>query len=321
MKNSFTLAISDPQATYYAEALRANFPKVRILAACSPLDLRACIGEADALATFGVELNAELIDKAPRLRWIQALSSGTDRIEPLLINRKDILLTSARGAHGAPVSEMAIMLMLALARRLPMAIRNQDRHVWSRNPGTLLYGKTVGIAGMGVIGKRIATVATAFGMKTIGFGSLQITVGQLVEHHLYSELKAVASDLDFLVVVTPLRADTVGMIDRAIFNSMKRTAVLVNVSRGAVVNEDDLVAALREKLIAGAAIDAFREEPLSAASPFWSLSNVIITPHIGGDHDRYAEMVAPIIATNLRSLLEGREVDMVNKVQVGDAAR
>jgi D-2-hydroxyacid dehydrogenase (NADP+) len=319
-ESAFTLVISDARATAYAERLHEMFPEVRLLTATDARSLRDSIDRADGLVTFGVELDVAMIKAARRLRWIQALSSGTDRIASLLAERTGVILTSARGTHGAAVSEMAVLLMLALARHLPLAIRNQDRHVWTRVPGTLLCGKTVGIAGMGVIGTQIAALSKALGMRTVGFGSTEMAVKYLDMFSRYSQLPDIVGELDILVLVTPLRPDTVGMIDRTIFEAMKRTAVLINVGRGAVVNENDLIAALREHLIAGAAIDAFSEEPLPATSPLWSLDNVILTPHIGGDHDRYVESVLPVIVSNLGLLLGGRDMEMVNRLQVGDAA-
>jgi D-2-hydroxyacid dehydrogenase (NADP+) len=316
---TFTLVISDARGAAYVERLRESFPEVQMFTATDSRTLRPLISQAHGLVTFGVELDAPMIESARRLRWIQALSSGTDRIAPLLAGRSDVILTSARGTHGAAVSEMAVLLMLALARRLPLVIRNQDRHIWAREPGTLLHGKTVGIAGMGIIGMQIAALSKALGMRTLGFGSTAMVVEHLDMFH-YSELPNIASELDVLVTVTPLRPDTVGMIDRTIFQAMKRTAILVNVGRGAVVKENDLIMALREHLIAGAAIDAFSEEPLPVTSPLWSLDNIIITPHIGGDHDRYVECVLPVIVSNLRLLLAGRGAEMVNRLQVGNAA-
>ena len=312
----FTLLIADSCAADYAEPLRVAFPDVRILTATDRSALRALIVEADGLITFGTELDAIALDCAPRLRWIQALSTGTDRISPLLSTRTGIILTSARGAHGASVSEMALLLMLALARRLPSALRHQRNHVWIRETGTLLSGKTVGIAGMGVIGAQIAARSKAFGMLTIGFGSDPATTAHFDAFHRYSELRNIANRIDMLVVVTPLRTDTIGMIDRHVFEAMKRTAFLINVGRGAVVNESDLVAALLEGRIAGAAIDTFAEEPLPIASPLWALENVIVTPHIGGLHDGYAESVLPLIKINLQFLLDGQEVEMVNQVEL-----
>jgi D-2-hydroxyacid dehydrogenase (NADP+) len=310
----YTLLISDARAAAYAERISAADPNLRVLTATHPGECRKLIREAEGLVTFGAELDAAMLDSATHLRWIQALSSGTDRIASLLKRPENIILTSARGVHGPAVAEMAVLLMLALARRFVVAVRNQDNHLWVREPGTLLHQKTLGIAGMGVIGSQIAALARAFGMRVIGFGSVPRAASQVDAFYPYTDLQTRASDLDILVVVTPLSAATVGMIDRRVFARMKRTALLVNVGRGPVVNEGDLVDALRGGLIAGAALDTLSEEPLPATSILWSLNNLIITPHIAGDHDRYPETVLPVIMSNIRCLLAGRPQEMINRV-------
>jgi D-2-hydroxyacid dehydrogenase (NADP+) len=309
----FTLVVSDNDASRYADALAGEFPNVRVVAT-SPADLGARLPSADGLVTFGVELNDVLLEGASNLRWIQALSSGTDRFIPLLINRPNIVLTSARGAHGPAVSEMAIMLMLALARRLPSAVRNQGKRQWAPETGTLLHQKTVGIAGVGVIGREVARCAKAFAMRTIGFGTRIDRFDHLDAAHAYSELPDVAPDLDFLVLLTPARADTVGLINRSIFERMKATAFLINVGRGSVVDEEDLILALRSRRIAGAAMDVFNQEPFPESSPLWTLDNLLITPHVAGTHDRYSESVIPIIRTNLRLMLADRSTELVNPI-------
>lgn len=309
----FTLVISDRDASRYADSLAGDFPNVRVVAT-SPADLGAQLAGADGLVTFGVELNDVLLERASNLRWIQALSTGTDRFIPLLINRPDIMLTSARGTHGPAVSEMAIMLMLALARRLPSAVRNQGKRQWTNEIGTLLYRKTVGIAGVGVIGREVARYAKAFSMRTVGFGTRIDRLDHLDAAHAYSELCDVVRNLDFLILTTPLRVDTVGLINRSILEQMKSTAFLINVGRGPVVDEEDLIVALRSHRIAGAAMDVFNQEPLPESSPLWTLDNLLITPHVAGAHDRYAESVVPIIRTNLRLMLGDRSAELINLV-------
>jgi D-2-hydroxyacid dehydrogenase (NADP+) len=309
----FTLVISDKDASRYADLLAGDFRSVRVVPT-APADLDTQLPSADGLVTFGVELDHVLLQRASNLRWIQALSTGTDRFIPLLINRPNIKLTSARGAHGPAVSEMAIMLMLALARRLPSAVRNQERRQWTNEIGTLLYRKTVGIAGVGVIGREIARYAKAFSMRTVGFGTRIDRLDHLDAAHVYSELCDVVPKLDFLILTTPLRVDTVGLINRSILEQMKSTAFLINVGRGPLVDEEALIVALRLHRIAGAAMDVFNQEPLPESSPLWTLDNLLITPHVAGAPDRYPESVIPIIRTNLRLMLADRSAELINLV-------
>ena len=309
-----TVLIADPAAADYQRRLQERFADVLFNAATDRAALNEGIAAADVLVSFATELDAQMLERAVKLRWIQLLSTGTDRITPLLETRRDILLTSARGIHGAPVSELALLFMLALARRFPSLLRNQAERGWVRYDGTLLEGKTVGIAGIGVIGAQIAKRAQSFGMRTIAFGSTPRPTQHVDEFYTYGELALLAPKLDMLVIATPLRSDTREMFDARIFRAMKTSAFVINVGRGAVVNEADLIAALREKRIAGAAIDAFSQEPLPPTSPFWSLENVILTPHVGGAHDQYTARAVDLIQTNLEAFLAGRTEHMLNRV-------
>jgi len=309
-----TVLIADPGAADYQRRLRERFADVQFSAATDRAMLNEGIAAADVLVSFATDLDAQMLERAVKLRWIQLLSTGTDRITPLLEARRDILLTSARGIHGAPVSELALLFMLALARRFPSLLRNQAERGWVRYDGTLLEGKTVGIAGIGVIGTQIAKRAQSFDMRTIAFGSTPRPIQHVDEFYTYGELALLAPKLDMLVIATPLRSDTRGMFDARIFRAMKTSAFVINVGRGAVVNEADLIAALQEKRIAGAAIDAFSQEPLPPTSPFWSLENVIVTPHVGGVHDQYTARAVDLIQTNLEAFLAGRTERMLNRV-------
>jgi D-2-hydroxyacid dehydrogenase (NADP+) len=313
---SVTVLIADPRAADYRRRLRERFGNVQFCAATDRAALNEGIAAADVLVSFATELDAQMLERAVKLRWIQLLSTGTDQITPLLGGRRDILLTSARGVHGAPVSELALLFMLALARRFPSLLRNQAERRWIRHDGTLLEGKTVGIAGIGVIGAQIAKRAQGFGMRTIAFGSAPRPVQHVDEFYSYGELALLAPALDMLVIATPLRPSTRGMFDARIFRAMKASAFVINVGRGAVVNEADLIAALQEKRIAGAAIDAFAQEPLSPTSVFWSLENVIVTPHVGGLHDGYVAHMMGLLETNLEAFLAGRTEQMLNRVEV-----
>lgn len=311
---SVTVLIADPGAADYERPLRERFAHVQFCAATDRAALNEGIADADVLVGFATELDAQMLERAVKLRWIQLLSTGTDRITPLLRGRSDIVLTSARGIHGAPVSELALLFMLALARRFPSLLRHQVERRWIRYDATLLEGRTVGIAGIGVIGAQIAKRSQAFGMRTIAFGSAPRPVQHVDEFYSYDQLALWAPKLDMLVIATPLRPSTRGMFDARIFRAMKSSAFVINVGRGAVVNEADLIAALREKRIAGAAIDAFAEEPLPPTSPFWSLENVIVTPHVGGLHDQYTARAVGLIETNLEAFLTGHTEQMLNRV-------
>jgi phosphoglycerate dehydrogenase-like enzyme len=206
--------------------------------------------------------------------------------------------------------------MLALSRRLPHSVRSQDRRKWERWPSTLIDGKTVGILGVGAIAADLAPKCKALGMRVIGISSApERRLSGFDEMRSRAELAATVGDLDFLVLLTPLSAETRHIVDGRVLAAMKPTSCLVNLARGGVVDERALVAALAERRIAGAALDVFEEEPLKAEHPFWSMDNVIVTPHLGGLYDAYVDRAMPILVHNMRCFLAGRTQDMMHVVR------
>ena len=286
MDTKFTLLIYDEFADEYRAALETKFPSVRILTATTLPEAERAVLQADGLASFAHGFSAELLAR-PRLKWFQFLGSGPDRVLKFLEHRKDIVLTTTRGAHAPMVSEMAILLMLAVSRDIRHLSNNQAVKGWDRRPGRLLYGKTAGIAGIGTIGLQIARKCKAFDMKVLGFGSARRTVPDVDEFFLYEALTEVAPQLDFLILVVPLRPDTERMIDKYVLAAMRPSSFLINVGRGKTVDDGALLECLRTRQIAGAGLDALAQEPLPPTSLLWSLENVVITPHIAGLVEEY----------------------------------
>lgn len=299
----------------YIERLRAAFPDVRVTLAEEPSVLRRQIAEAQILVTEPTSVEESLLRDAVELRWIHAVTSGTDGIAELESLRSEVMLTSSRGVHTGAMSEAALMAMLALSRDLPRAIRNQARRVWARWPAALLEGKTVGILGVGAIGVALAEKCRALGMHIVGFSRARRVISGLDEVRLWTELHCVLGRCDFVVSLLPSSPETRGVIGRELLESMRPSAYLINLGRGDVVDDEALVEALRSGRIAGAALDVFREEPLPASHPFWGLDNVIVTPHLGGAFEGYVERAWPIIETNMRAFLRGDLDAMVNIVR------
>ena len=252
--------------------------------------------------------------EAPHLKWIHALTTGTDGIDDLPSLRPDVLLTSTRGIHGASMSEAALMAMLAMSRDFPRAVRNQDRHVWERWPARLLEGRTVGIVGVGLIGAALAPKCKALGMTVVGVDPVQRSVPGVDRMVAWEQIGQVIGELDFVVLFVPSSASTRGIVNRELLAAMKPTAFLVNLGRGEVIDDEALIRTLREGGIAGAALDVFRAEPLAPDHPYWSLENVIITPHLGGAFDEYPDRALPIIRENMRRFLAGDTANMINLV-------
>src|SRR5580700_12127212 len=170
------LAIPPEIASQYDSRLRAAFPELTINLVDHHSKVAPYIGSADILMTFGPMINDQVVRDATNLKWIQALGTGVDNLVDLPSLRSDVIVTNLQGIHGAPMSEAAIMTMLALSRDLPRAIRNQVRHLWERWPVSLLDGKKVGIVGIGAIAETLAPKCKAMGMTVVGISSAQRTV-------------------------------------------------------------------------------------------------------------------------------------------------
>lgn len=284
--------------------------------------LAARLPEADVLVISGLWRNT-LLEDAPRLRWIQSIGAGYDQFPLDELRRRGIRLSSARGVNRNAVSEHAIALVLAMARKLPEAVENQRRHVWRGMIGDVerredeLAGKTLGIVGLGGIGSRTAALGKAFGMRVLatkrqpqaGAGA----DGVADEVWGADRVDDLIRESDFVVLHCPLTDETRGLIDARRLALMKPTAYLINVARGACVDEPAMLAALRAGQIAGAGIDHFWDEPLPPESPFWDLPNVLITPHTAGETRRYEDNVLDILMENLGRLERG-ETALLNEV-------
>jgi phosphoglycerate dehydrogenase-like enzyme len=299
----------------YYKGLREAFPEMSIDLVDHHSKVDPYIGSADILLTFGAHMADHVLEKGKKLRWIQALGTGVDGIVDRPPFREGVLVTNMHGLHGDSVPEAAIMLMLALARDLPRAMRQRNARKWERYPSQLLKGKTVGIFGVGAIARSLAPKCKSFGMKVIGITSAVRGVEGIDRMVRRDDLDSVVGELDFLVLLTPYTAETRGIVGEKVIGAMKPSAFLVNLARGGIVDEEALVGALRDKRLAGAALDVFATEPLPENHPFWSMDNVIVTPHLGGFHDQYAEEALPTVVENFRKFLAGDLDNMKNVVK------
>ena len=266
--------------------------------------------------------------QAPRLRWIQLHNAGVEKtLQQPIVQAEDVDVTNASGIHAVQMAEYSLMMMLAFAYQLPKLLQLQGKAEWPEKPHHIflpreLRGQTLGIAGYGAIGRELARQANALGMTILatknnvkhpadtdsytepGTGDPQ---GSIPARLYPSEaLASMVSECDFVVITTPLTSATTNMVNETVLSAMKKTAVLINVARGGVVDEAALISALAAQKIAGAALDVFQEEPLPNTSPLWNLDNVILTPHIAGNSARYHEKAAALFAENLQRYLEKR---------------
>lgn len=307
------LLILEQRAKDYLGLLRPKFPEVVFHAATAEEEVGNFIEEADALLT--IRISDELLKKAKKLQWIHALTTGVDYIVNLPSLRKDVIITSTRGIHGPQVSEMAFLLMLALNRNFPEVVRNQDRCVWERWPGKLLWKKKIGILGVGIIGEEIAKKAKAFGMEVYGIDIIRRELDCIDAFYGPEQIVEVASKVDYLVIVAPRTPQTEKLIDSKVLSAMKPTAFLLNLGRGEIVDEEALIEVLKKGKIAGAGLDTFWQEPLPKEHPFWKMKNVIVSPHVAGMSDIYVEQAITIFEENLRRFLKGERRNLLNFIE------
>jgi phosphoglycerate dehydrogenase-like enzyme len=213
------------------------------------------------------------------------------------------------------MSELAMLLMLALTRRFPDTVRNQDRAAWDRWQAELLWRKKVGILGLGTVGEDIARKCKAFGMTVYGINRSRKPVDAVDRFFGLDGLLTVAREVDYFVVVIPLTPETRGMVGEEVISALKPGAFLLNLARGPVVDEKALIRALESGSIAGAGLDVFDEEPLPPSHPFWKMKNVIVTPHVGGTSPLYVEQTLAIFKENLRRFLKGERHTLINVVE------
>ncbi len=315
-----------PFAEPLVEQLKAVSPRLRITVhpASRPEEIPAEIwGRTEVLYTDRVLPQPALV---PNLRWIQFHFAGIDfAVDAPLLHRPDLLVTTLSGAAAGNMAEFALTMMLALGHRLPEMSVLQARSEWPSNRGERLRalelrGSTVGIIGYGSIGRELARMVVALGgtvlaakrdvMHPQDTGYMPEGMGDpngdlFTRLYPIQALCSMIKECDFVVITVPLSPETRGLIGAEQLTAMKPGAYLVNVSRGAVVDQNALTTALQEKRIAGAALDVFVDEPLPASSPLWRLPNLIISPHISGFSQRYNERATVMFAENLSQYLSG----------------
>ncbi len=319
--NMLNIVITHPLEEEYLQQIKRVNPDIKIMDA-SPfyyseshentafkIKLDAMLAQADVICGFWP--SKDIISRSPHVKWIHSLLAGVDRPEWADAMLSPILITNSRGIHGTQVSELVFELMLMLAKRAPFCFKMQQEKKWAPFLPQLLHEKTLGIVGLGNIGKEIARLAKLFGMSVIASDTYvkRVTSTRNVDMLMPSDhLLELLSDSDFVVLALPLTPETKKLIGERELRSMKATAYLINIARGSVVDEDTLIRALEEHWIAGAGLDTVTTEPLSPQSKLWELPNVIITPHIGGRREDYNKLAIPLFCENLSRYINGKKL-------------
>lgn len=265
------------------------------------------LGRAEVVFDFPSGHHRDLPAVAPRLRWLQSTSAGIGQmVKRVGLDQTDITFTTASGVHARPLADFCLMAMLMFAKDYFRMERDRSARRWERYCGQELTGKTLAVIGLGRVGQEIARHGKRMDMRVVGTrrsgGPLE-GVDKIFEH---SELHAMLGETDFLVIAAPHTPETEGMIGEAELAAMKPSAVLINVGRGVIVDEDALIRALRDQRLAGAALDVARDEPPPDDSPLWKLPNVILSPHSASTVTQEDERIIEIFCDNLRRYLSGQ---------------
>ncbi len=273
-----------------------------------------------ATITYGLPPVARL-DEATELRWAQLISAGVPQDLCPAARARGVTVTNLAGLYGPTIAEHALGLMTVLARNLHVALRNQQQRRWDRKVAQTmsdLHGRTLALVGLGNIGQHIARLARAYGMRVVGCRRRPDRPAPFADRvYSLSELHALLAEADVLAVAAPLTARTQGMLGRAEFAAVKRGALYVNVSRGAVAQETALLDALGTGRLAAAGLDVFAVEPLPSDHPLWTMPQVVISPHYSGETVNNSSLPAERFARNLHAWSAGRDLEGVVDLEWG----
>ncbi len=243
--------------------------------------------------------------RMPKLRWIQAMTAGVEAWVDAPGLRDEVILCCARGSHRHSMSENILGALFHLTKPYAAVELDQKDSRWTRRQSTLLAGQTLGILGLGAIGQELARKAAALEMRVIGTKRTPTPVPHVEQVYSGEQTDEVLRQSDFVVLLMPVTPETENFINTTRLKMMKPTAWLLNFGRGPLIVDADLIAAVKNKTIAGAVLDVFREEPLPATDPFWTTENILVLPHIGGGHAGRGAVVAEIFADNARRYVAG----------------
>lgn len=265
------------------------------------------------------------LELAPNLRWVQSHWAGVDNLIGQPVWDSDVIITSTSGIHAPNMGQYVMAQILAWAQRVPRWVRAQQAGHWpSKRWETFvpeeLRGRTLGILGYGSIGREVGRLASGFGMtilvtkrnamQTVDEGytlpGVGDPTGDLPDRTYPPEAtRSMLALCDYVVITLPLTDRTLHLVDEALLRQMKPNTFLINVGRGGIINEKDLVKALQRGWIAGAGLDVFETEPLPESSPLWQMENVILTPHVSGFTHQYDERAVDLFIANLERYLAG----------------
>jgi phosphoglycerate dehydrogenase-like enzyme len=302
----------------YLDAIKAAGLAERVAVDCLPRKEKPSaeqLARTEALMSYGVPPG--VLSKMPKLRWVQAMTAGVEQWLAMPDLPAGVTLTCARGTHRESMPENIIGALLYAAKPYAEAVANQKLRKWVQRPAQPLAGKTLGILGLGAIGQDVARIAAALGLRVIGTKRRPQPMEGVAEVLAPERTPEVLAQSDFVLLLLPSTPQTDDIIDAARLAMMKPTAWLFNFGRGQLIKDEDLVAAMKAKTIAGAMLDVYRQEPLPAEHPFWGTEGIVVLPHIGGPHPRRDQIVAGLFVENLGRFVAGQPLKEVVDREAG----
>jgi phosphoglycerate dehydrogenase-like enzyme len=267
----------------------------------------AMLRQADVLFDFPRGHTRNLPDVAPRVKWVQATSAGIGQtVKNAGLDTSGIVFTTASGVHARPLADFCLMAMLMFSKNFVHMEAERRARRWAHYCGEELTGKTLAIVGLGRIGAEVASHGKKQDMRVVGMKRTPSEVPNVDKIYARNELPEMLAEADFLVIIAPHTPETAGMIGEREIAAMKPGAVLINIARGTLVDEDALIRALQEGRLGGAALDVVRTEPLPADSPLWEMPNVILCPHSGSAVLQENGRIAELFCDNLSRYMSGQ---------------
>ena len=295
----------------HIEKIKNVDPSIEVVTVSALGDNQAELQLVDAEVVAGIsQALPSSYEKAQNLKWIQTFSAGVDRVLTSEIIKRDIMISNIAGSQDSPIAEHILGFLLMFTKKFYVSFKDQTSKTWERDvEATELREKTVVIVGLGNIGKEAARLLSCVGARVYGVDQEGAEKPEYVEA-LYGpdEWEHVLPLADFVVLCLPHTEKTHHLFGREKFAIMKNTAVLVNIARGGLVHERDLIDALQQKVIAGAALDVMEHEPLAQDSPLWDMEHVVLTPHRAGHSEKYMDRAIDIFCINLKSYLAGEQL-------------
>jgi glyoxylate/hydroxypyruvate reductase A len=307
------LVIFCPDAENFRTHIQRAAPdlEIQIAPADDPAAAKALVHEADYLLAW--MFPPGLLDDAPRLRWIQSFGAGIDHLLAARLPDQ-VVLTRVVDVFGPAMAEYALGHLLAVTLRMQRVFQQQQQRIWQYFDAVLLRGSRVAVVGLGSIGREVCRTLSAAGLEVVGLSRSGSPLAEAAETRPVAELDQVLPTVQYLVLVLPLTAASRGLIDARRLALLPPGAWLLNMARGPIVVEADLLAALRSGQLGGAILDVFDREPLPPEHPFWSLDNVVVTPHVAGPDD--TPTISAQLVENYRRLQAGQPL-----LRVVDRAR